>query len=154
MKISNNGQIAQSISSSGYQCGDHTAFGNIIIEPTNKFVKEYKWTIKLLELTGGGYFGVLPLDCTHAVYGLALLNGDGDLWWNAIFVAPCEGCIKDDIITMVLNVKNKTLSFRRNGKDSGNIAEIDLNRKYRMSVTLYSTDSSAQLLKYEEKYDC
>ena len=153
LRISNNGRVVKS-TDSGCQYREHSAFGNIIVNPSSKCITEYKWTVKLLELTGGGYFGLNPLNCPDAAnsYGLGLSRGS--VWGNRICQSYSTGSVKNDIISMVLNVKNKTLSFHRNGKDLGNInCEIDMNRKYRMSVTFYKTDSCAQLLKYEEKYE-
>ena len=153
MKISDNGHVVRAIRRSEHV---DSAIGKFIVDLRNDLVTEYKWTIKLLKLTAGGRFGLVSENyCKfHYVCGLGFSSGTIIGHSCVIPEAYGKGCVKNDIISMVLNVKSQTLSYHHNGRNLGDIAvKIDKKTNYKMAVTLYQTDSVVQLVRYQEKYD-
>ena len=117
-----------------------------------------------------------PQDVNHVSKGKMFVNGDRTvvkfLWGLKSQNSCCsvrkglgrkkgsvthvrEGykCAQNDIISMVFNVKDETLSFHHNGKDLGPINfRINMQRKYKMTVFLYKIGPSLQISEYDETY--
>ena len=56
LKFSDDKQSVTSIAENRWTFKCHAAFGNIIIDTSNKCIIKYKWTIKILEMFGGIFF--------------------------------------------------------------------------------------------------
>ena len=58
----------------------------------------------------------------------------------------------DDIITMLLDIKNKKISFKHNGTDLENIRfKSKGNTKFGMVMSLYGSGACVQILQYQER---
>ena len=151
LTISDNGQIVTALES-GLNSKHNSAHGNIIIDPTNEYITQYEWKIQLLKFRGG-YFGIAPFESSSdSGYKLGLLGGTIT---NHKEIYGYAGRIyQNDTISMVFNVTDKSLSFHHNGTDLGNIPyTIDMKRKYKMIVTLFTKNQSVQMLQYKERYN-
>ena len=148
---------------------DNTAYGSIIIDPSNQDnkISEYKWDFKFLTVEPRFvYIGldssdkenintsfVYPADNKHIFYGFAT---DGWFDWQIDYgtglkcVKYGEKCRKNDKITMILNIKDATLRYEKNGKDFGIVGtKINLEKKYHLAVNIYTKDQSVQIVDFQ-----
>ena len=143
-----------------------TIYGHQITDPSDKSIKSYKWTLKLLgfENKNGFFMGIdssneeyLENHFTswyynkHAFYAFTVTkykrrNGYGSKKANHLIFQV------NDIVCLELNVKNKTFSIIINDDlDNSAIHEnvaIE-NVTYRLAITLTFAHHKVQLIKYE-----
>ena len=120
----------------------NTAYGNIWIDPNEKSVSEYRWDIKLYrkhfvdfyinigidasdkKFTDKNFgFGFTDTDSMYYSYRtdgyIESGNRNGSLLSTVTIAQWGQQCERKDIVTMILNVKNGTLTFCRNNQDMG-----------------------------------
>ena len=139
-----------------------TAYGNIDIYGNNLFI--YEWTFKILNSGGDIYIGI---DSSYKGCINSRFTSGYNI--NKHYAYGAEGYKYDfidnrdkygyvfknnDIIKMILNIKQKTISFYHH-KDIGIAFEnIDFteNKKYNMAVSMYGKHDSVQLLDFQQIY--
>ena len=151
-----------------YQQATNSAFGKVIIDPTIKDV-EYKWSIKINErpFSDSICIGLSEIDSvekyvnnkfskskefknySYCSDGSTFLNGENILGPNREF--DVYGVYREgDVVTMIL--LNGTLKYSVNDKEEKELfKKIDVNKKYKMAVSLYGDDdqqSCLELLNY------
>ena len=102
--------------------------------------KEFKWTIKVLSycrntLIPGAYIGIIKnrSDCLYPSSSCFLQKG----YFKFFFWESCRGEILDTI-TIHLDIKNKTVRFKRNNEVYGlGILNIEENVGYRAAIFTY-----------------
>ena len=147
-----------------------TVYGNILIDPMNDKVSEYKWEIELLECSGQyGYIGLdssdkkcsntnfaVPGNNRHVFYGYAT---DGFFDWQKDYDKGLSALRygkeihrEHETITMVLNIKDASLRYYRNGKDLGVVKpSIKLDLKYYFAVMIRTKGQSVKIVDFQTK---
>ena len=148
-----------------------TVYGNILIDLKNDKILEYKWEIELLECQGQyAYIGLdssdkqclntnfaIPVENKHVFYGFAT---DGFFAWQQDYGKGSSGIFgemnfcdsKKETITMVLNVKDASLRYHRNGEDLGVVVpSIRLDLKYHFAVMIRTNGQSVKLVKFQTR---
>ena len=126
-----------------------TAYGEIIIDGKNNPNMEYKWTFLLNAsdnpsidivhdlkydasedyLDAHTDFYILSYDGTLETH--KVIDYDGDLYPNNFKTG--------DVVTMIFNLKQKTLSFQKNkGEIKLGYKDIDMELQYRMAISIYT----------------
>ena len=153
----------------GMNRASHTnLYGNQIVDPSNKLIKSYKWTLKILGFESMRRYGFfMGLDASHKKY----LNGHFMRWQRntkPIYAFPVtkyklrhgqpfiiEQKLKyqvGDIVCLELNVENKSFGIVVNNdpKNSSIRQNIKVkNVKYRLAITLSHASHKIQLIKFE-----
>ena len=165
LKVNNDPRIV--IRTGDNHLSANSVFGNIAIDLNNNSIKKYVWKFKIISMTGTMYIGIDSLDykteinrafssiayhkCNKPFYAfgfagcVAIYHSKRDNYFEASGTSSVDG----DIITMELNAEKRTLRFYRDDVDLGIIRNIRL-EKYWMAVSIFSKDTSIQLLKYQE----
>ena len=155
---------------SGISKCHNTAYGNILIDPDDDKIKEYRWDFTINGSVICCYVGIDSSDKKYAndrftrnkpdrsgfyafrCDGYFDYKGDGK--FKAAHYGPLlqQGCRSGDIISMIVNVRSGILRYYCNGKDLGNAPTwILLNRKYYMAIEINRIGTSIQLIDFQTK---
>ena len=141
----------------------NSAYGNILIDPENKYIEEYKWDFKV---SGNcAYIGIDSSDKQHTNNRFTdqLIN-------DCDFYGYCLDCffewqsdkefkmlsygypIKGDTVSMMVNVKNGTMKYYRDGDNLGKVeTKIPLSKKYHLAVSIYTLGDFVQIIDFQTK---
>ena len=145
----------------------NTAYGNIVVDPENDTIYEYKWQFKMSDPRDYVYIGLDSSDKKHTniTYVNATANKctfygyrtGGWFDWNVGngFQTDWHGSnLKTgDIISMVVNVKDGTIKYFINEKDLFVAPpKLLLNEKYNMAVSIYKNmKTNIQITDFDTK---
>ena len=143
-----------------------TIYGHQIIDPSDKFIKSYKWTLKLLafENKNGFFFGIDSSDEEYLedhftswyynktpFYAFTVTKYMRRNGWGSKKANHLEFQV-GDIVCLELNVKNKTFSITINDDPDNSAVHKDVtveNVTYKLAITLTFEYHKIQLIDYQ-----